>query len=79
MHRVKWTTDYGQKRNLVGKIIDRGRVIHLQPTGTFKQTYQIIIEKKLTEVPAKDGHFIINKDNITIIEDYPKKAKAEAT
>lgn len=44
MHRVKWTIEYGQKRNIVGKIVDCGDVIHLHPTGTFNQTYEIIIE-----------------------------------
>jgi hypothetical protein len=38
LHRVKWTTAYGQKRNIVGEIIDCGEVIHLHPTGKFKQS-----------------------------------------
>lgn len=77
MHRVKWTTAYGQKRNIVGEIIDCGEFIHLHPTGRFRQTYKIVIDKKIVDVPAKGGHFIIKNENITKIEEYPKKSVSE--
>lgn len=69
-HRVIWTPIAHDRRDIVGRIVDLGDVLHLHADGSRKQTYTIIVDKKRVQAPVKgNGHFIIRKNRIEKISE----------